>query len=252
MGVESGGTAISFMDCNCHLGSFEGMEPSHFTQVEELLAEMEHLGIERALVTHHWSSRWSPRLGNEKLDEILQPYENLYPCYVALPPETDEIPPPGEFADAVRAAHGAVRVCPSDHQWRLTDWCAQGLLEALASRAVPVLVQLAHTTWDDVAEVLENHPQLPVIILNTSYRINRTIYPLFARHRNLYLETHTYQIPWGIEDVARRYGAERLIFGTDLPEYDGGCPIAQVMYSPLDDAEKAMIAGGTLQRLLGI
>lgn len=252
MSGTAGGAPIRFLDCHCQIGSFEGMEEAHFTRVDELLAEMEYLGIAEALVTHRWASRWAPRRGNEKLDAVIATYPNLYPCYVALPPGTDESAPPREFAETVKAQHGAVRVCPSDHQWRLTDWCAGGLLEALEAQAVPVLVAISQTSWDDVAAVLERYRRLPVIVLDTSYRINRTIYPLFARYANLHLETHSYQIPWGIEDVTRRFGAERLVFGTGLPESDGGGPISQVMYSALSDEQRALIAGGTMRRMLGI
>ncbi len=252
MSSTSGDAPVRFMDCNCHIGSFEAMEQPDFTRVENLLAEMEYIGISEALVSHRWASRWSPRDGNAKLDEVIAPYPNLYPCYAALPPATEEMPRPREFAETVRANHGAVRVCPSDHQWRLTDWCARELLEALAAHAIPMLVSIGHTTWDDIAGVLEAHPQLPVVVLDTSYRINRTIYPLFARHQNLHLETHTYQIPWGIEDVAGRFGARRLIFGTNLPQFEGGGPVAQVMYSPLPEDQKALIAGENLRRMLAI
>lgn len=252
MSNSADGTLIRFMDCHCQIGSFEGMEESHFTTVEDLLAEMEYLGISEALVTHRWASRWSPHLGNEKLDETIAPHPNLYPCYVALPPATGEIAPPAEFARAVKANHGAVRVCPNDHQWRLTDWCAGELLEALEAENIPVLVAMQQASFDDIAGTLERYGGLHIIVMDTSYRINRTIYPLFARYPNLHLEIHSYQIPWGIEDVVRRFGAERLVFGTALPESDGGGPISQVVYSPLPDEQKALIAGGNLRRMLGI
>ena len=252
MSSSAGGAPIRFMDCHCQIGSFEGMEEPHFTTVEDLLAEMEYLGISDALVTHRWASRWSPRLGNEKLDETIAPYPNLYPCYVALPPTTGEIAPPAEFARAVKANHGAVRVCPSDHQWRLTDWCAGRLLEALEAEGIPILVAMQQTSFDDIAAVLERYSGLSIIVMDTSYRINRTIYPLFARYPKLRLEIHSYQIPWGIEDVTERFGPERLVFGTGLPESDGGGPISQVIYSPLPEEQRALIAGGNLRRMLGI
>ncbi len=252
MSSSAGGAPIRFMDCHCQIGSFEGMEEPHFTTVEDLLAEMEYLGISEALVSHRWASRWSPRLGNEKLEETIAPYANLYPCYVALPPTTGEIAPPAEFARTVKANHGAVRVCPSDHQWRLADWCAGELLEALEAEDIPVLVAMQQASFDDIAAVLGRHSGLSIIVMDTSYRINRTIYPLFARYPNLRLEIHSYQIPWGIEDVTERFGPERLVFGTGLPESDGGGPISQVTYSSLPEEQRALIAGGNLRRMLGI
>ena len=243
---------VRFMDCNCRIGTFEAMEPAQFTDLESLLSEMQYVGIAEAVVMHTWSSRWSPRKGNEKIDELISGHDNLYPCYVGLPGATEEIEPPAAFADRAKANRGVVRLFPVEHQWDFAEWCAGDLLSALADRAVPVMIDIKQTSWSEVAAVIARYDQLPVIILDTSYRIDRHIYPLFAQHQNLYLETHTYQIPWGIEDVCRRFGADRLIFGTDLPEISAGGAIAQVMYADISEDEKRQMAGGTLRRLLGI
>ena len=123
---------------------------------------------------------------------------------------------------------------------------------ALDAEAVPALIDIGQTNWSQVAAVLERYTKLPLVIMATSYRINRHIYPLFEKYDNLYLESHTYQIPWGIEDVSKRFGADRLIFGTSLPEMEGGAAIGQVLYADLSDEDKAKIAGGNLRRLLSI
>jgi len=102
------GGRISFMDCNCRIGRFEHLEAPYFTDIAGLIAELNYLGIDDALVMHSWSWRWSPRFGNEKLDEEIASYDNLYPCYVGLPAATEELPPPDEFAAYVGQQHGAV------------------------------------------------------------------------------------------------------------------------------------------------
>lgn len=243
---------LRYMDCNCQLGPFEEMEPPYFTEIDSLVAEMEYLGIESALVMHTWASRWSPARGNEKIDEMLADYDHLYPCYVGLPSATHELPDPGEFAENVRANHGAVRLFPSDHQFRLTPWCIGGLLAALEGESVPLMIDIKQTNWDEIAGILASFPDLPVVILDLYYRMNRYMYPLLEDHPNLHIETHTYQIPFGIEDVTRRFGPERLLFGTNLPVNEGGGALAQIAYSKLSDEHKQMVAGNNLRRLLGI
>lgn len=246
------GVQTRLMDCNCRIGTFEKMEPPHFTDLDGLLAEMDYLGIAEALVMHSWASCWAPRLGNEKIDELLAGHDNLYPCYVGLPGATGELPPPGEFAAHVREQHGAVRLFPASQAWNFTHWGAGDLLEALDARAVPTLIDMQQTNWDQIADVVARYEQLPLIVLGTSYRIIRNIYPLFEQYDNLYLESNTFQTVWGIEDVCERFGAERLIFGTGLPEMEGGGALAQLTYNGLTDAQTALIAGDNLRNLLGI
>jgi len=100
--------------------------------------------------------------------------------------------------------------------------------------------------------ILEKYSELQLLILDTSYRINRNVYPLLEKYDHLYVETHTYQTAWGIEEMCRRFGSDPLIFGTALPEIEGGCAIAQVMYAELADQDKQKIGGDNLRRLLNI
>ena len=243
---------LRYMDCNCQIGPFEEMEAAYFTSLDDLLAEMEYLGIESALVMHTWASRWSPAKGNEKIDAALADHDHLYPCYVGLPPATGELPEPGDFAQTVRSNHGAVRLFPSDHQFNFTPWCIGDLLAALQDASIPVLIDIKHTSWDEISDVLAQFPDLPLVILDLYYRVNRHIYPLLEKHPNLHIETHTYQIPFGIEDVSRRFGAEHLLFGTNLPVNEGGGALAQIEYSKLSDQDRQLIAADNLKRLLGI
>jgi predicted TIM-barrel fold metal-dependent hydrolase len=59
-----------------------------------------------------------------------------------------------------------------------------------------------------------------------------------------------------IEDFARRFGAERVVFGTDLYSHPVGQRIShllpQIEACSLGDAEKAAMLGGNARRLLRV
>lgn len=241
-----------FFDVNARIGRAGAVRPEHILEPRRLLEEMDYCGIERALVFHAWAREWDAPSGNRKLLEEIAGFQRLHPCYCLLPHATAEMPPPEVVAADLKARQGAARLYPKDHQYVLSDWCAGRLLSALEEAGVPVLLEMGQTNWEEIASVLKAHPRLPVILLGTSYRIDRYIYPLWCQYDNLYLEIATYQVMRGLEEVSRRFGAERLVFGTGLPLLDAGGPIAQVMYAELSDRQKALIAGGTLARLLGV
>lgn len=245
-------TKLEFFDCNARIGRPTVWRPGELTTTDEILAEMDYAGISQALVHHSLAAQWSPRDGNETLVEEIAGQDRLFPCFAALPGATEEMPAPAEFAAQVHEAHGAVRLFPKDQQFRFTNWCMADTLGALEARRVPVLIEMGQTTWDDIADVLQTHPGLPVIVLNCYYRMDRYLYPLMDKHANLYLETTTHQVFRGIEDICRRFGHEHLVFGTNLPKLETGGPIAQILYAEISDEAKQAIAGGTLKQLLGL
>ncbi len=55
---------------------------------------------------------------------------------------------------------------------------------------------------------------------------------------------------FGIEEICRRFGARRLLFGTGLPFTEAGPSIAQITYAEISDADKRSIAGDNLRKLL--
>ena len=242
---------LAFFDCNCRIGRPGAPRPEHFTTARELLAEMDYAGIERALVCHAWAVEWSPQDGNEALLAEIASEARLHPCFVALPPATCEMPPPDDFARRVRELRGAVRLFPREHQYSLDGVTCGHLFDALSDHAVPALIDINQTTWTELAEVLARHPALSVILLGVYYRIDRYAYPLLERFGNLRIESGTYAVHRGIEMVCRRFGADRLVFGTDLPLHEAGGPIAMVTYASIGDREKRQIAGDNLRAWLG-
>jgi len=244
--------ALAYFDCNMRIGRPGVVRPEHVLDAAGLLAQMDYAGIARALVFHVWSQEWDPVGGNLKLLEEIEGHERLLPCFVGLPHATGELGDIAEFAADVRRRHGAVRLYPKLHQYSLGQWCMGPTFDALSEAGVPVLLEMAQTGWDELAGLLQRHPRLHVILLLTSYRINRHIFPLFEQFDNLHLETCTYQVMRGLEEVTRKYGPHRLIFGTGLPLLDAGGPVAQITYAELDDDAKQAIAGGNLARLLDL
>ncbi len=242
---------LRWFDCSARIGRWSNPQPEQFTEADGLLAAWDRVGIEAGLAHHTWAWEWSPGPGNARLLEDLEGNGRIRPCFVALPPATRELEPPREFAATVRRLRGAVRIFPNMHNWRLGEWCAGALFDALAEHGVPVLVDVAEVDWDALAGVLAAHPGMPVIVLNFYYRCDRFAYPLMEDHPDFHMESNTYGVFEGIEMVCERFGAERLVFGTGLPELEAGGPMALVTYAEISDEEKAMIAGGTMRRLLG-
>lgn len=244
-------SGLRWFDGNARIGRWSNPQPEQFTDTEGLLAAWDRVGIEGGLAWHTWAWEWSPAHGNARLLEEIAGQPRIRPCFVALPPATREMEPPREFAATVRRRGGAVRVFPGMHNWRVSDWCAGALFDALAEQGVPLLLDTGQVDAEGIATILAGHPGVPVIALEFYYRWDRYFYPLLEKYPDLYLDSGTYGVFEGIEMLCARFGAERLVFGTGLPELEAGGPMALITYAEIADEDKRKIAGGTMRRLLG-
>lgn len=241
---------MNYFDCNAQIGRYGVKHPEAFTTADELLKEMEYSGISEALVVHAMAKEYHPAVGNEMLlDEIEG--KPLHPCWTVMPHHTGEIPKPDDLLVSMKQKGvKALRAYPVMHQFRLSDWCAGELLDMVEANGIPLLLDSDQTSYEDVAGILRDHPKLNLALMRVYYRANRYLYPLFEKYENLCIEAATYQVNYGIEEVCKRFGVKRLLFGTGLPVTEVGPSIAQIAYAEISDEEKQMIASGNLRRML--
>ena len=151
-------------DANCAVGPWPTDKPRYET-VEGLLAEMERLGIDRALVSHTLARTYDPVQGNQILMDEIAGHEMLLPCWTLLPPACGEMGSLDELlAEMAQAAVRAVRLYPSEHTYSLAEWQCGELFEALAERHYVVLLDLAQGNWGEIERICRTYPRLALIV----------------------------------------------------------------------------------------
>ena len=255
---------FALFDCNCMLGRAPVRQPGAFFAVDGLLEEMDRLGIEQALVYSSIAQHYDPATGNRLLLEELAAAgrpERLHACWVLLPHATHEMGVDSAevlvermLAAGVRAA----RLFPTQHRFSLSDWSAGPLLRALERHRVPVFIDFGNvhwsdrnTDWDALYHLLKAHARLPVVLVHEGIGSDRYLYPLMEAFPDLLLETSYYQPHRGIEAICRRFGHERLLFGTGMPVWAPGPAISMLAYADISDDARRAIGRENLRRLLG-
>jgi len=238
-------------DVNCFLGKWPEGGPT-LDDPGELLAAMDRLDIERALVRHSLGWHDVPALGNSVLMAQLAGQERLISCWAALPPASGEMGSIERWLTTL--AQNRVRaVClyPATHGYPLAAWQCDPLLGPLAERRYLLLLELTEVQWEPLHWLCATYKGLRVVVLNTYYRVLRPLYALLDAHHNLYVDSSTLCGFRAIEDLCSRFGAERLLFGTGQPRTDGAGTVAMLNYALLDHTQLQAIAAGNLERLLG-
>ena len=143
-----------------------------------------------------------------------------------------------------------------DSQWVLT-YCSRMAELGL----VPVLHAMNETPEEalwKLAVVARSVPDTPVLALDAfgSYEATRECFFIAEVAPNIIFDTSlSYNFDFA-EDFAVRFGAHRVVFGTDLYSYPVGRRIShlleQIKASSLDDDDKQAILAGNARRLFGL
>lgn len=221
--------------------------------VADLLGAMDRLGIDEAVVSHLEGWRHAPAAGNARVVAEVADVPRLHACWIVLPDGTGEFPPPSDLARAAREASVvAVRALPEHHGWLLDSPEGTALGRALADERLPLLVDADQTSWPAVEALTAACPELDVVVCRVGYRSTRTFAPMLDRRPRVRLDLSYLGGHDALEWAVRRFGADRLVFGTGAPHVDPAGPVARLSWSGLDDATAAAIGWGHGAALLGM
>jgi predicted TIM-barrel fold metal-dependent hydrolase len=242
--------AFDLYDVNCRLGRFPWGEVGD-ESADALLGRMDTLGIGRALVSHTVSWRHDPATGNDLILRAVADQPRLRPCWVAVPDTCAEVSAPQQFVrEAVSSGVGAIRVYPQEHGFDLDSAEFGGYLGACAQAGLPVIVDLAATTWTAIDAAAAAHPDLALIVCEIGYRVLRRAAAVLQRHANVYIDLSDLSTHEGLEWLCQRFGPRRVIFGTGAPLRDPGEAVTRLLWSDLDPGAVSRIASATLCELV--
>ncbi|HIE30275.1 TPA: amidohydrolase [Candidatus Poribacteria bacterium] len=264
---------LEFFDANCMIG-----RPCHpssggagiLLNKNQLLEEMKYYGIKETLVYHAMAKEYDARIGNNILLEGIKEEDSLHGCWAVLPPYTDEMPAPEQLVQEMfQKGVKAVRLFPnhyenplipewSQHQrFYLSEWSMGTLFSVFEEHKIPVFLDFDtsepyndRTDWDKVYDICKNHSDVPIVLARFGWRVNRSLYALLAQCDNFYCElsgTWLYRI---VESIAKKFGAERILFGSNMPFTTPAVNLMMITHAEISEEDKKLIAGDNLRRLL--
>jgi len=255
---------LRVFDANCVVGRHLYLRSGDPHTAADLLEDMDHHGVAEALVVDALSRQHHPADGNARALSTAAESPRIHAAWAALPPgETDEQPDPEHLVEQMRRHRvGALFLFTGQYRFRLSDWAIDALMEPLAEAGALVFVNPndigcgIHPSWDEsdweqIVGLCRRWPGLPVVV--SEYRIRRSqrlIYRAFDACSNLRIELSGYWLYRGIEYITQRWGAARLLYGSNWPTFGMGMTLATLTAAEIDDADKQRIAGDNLRELL--
>lgn len=252
--------AVRFIDARLMLGPGDWTRGDQPVTVESVLEAMDHFGIHEALVTDGMGEVGPAARANRRVVGRTRAHPRLHPVWTAMPSQTNELPPPDEWVEEMRAEGVAAAWLPyGAFDIPLESWCLGPLLEPLADAHVPVFLcptdqregeRADATDWRGVVRICRDFPSLPVIVTESRvYKSQRAMFAAMDACPNLHVDVSALWLHRLIELLCQRFGAERLVWGSQLPYRTPGASLMQLAYSEITEDELALIAGGNIQRL---
>ena len=244
---------MRYFDLNTMLGRgtlFNG----DYAESQAILAQMDYLGIDRALVWSAEARDWSPVNGNRRLLEQIEPYrERLLPCFVITPRDFYERGTLDFYRE--QCASGRVRsfrICPKGARSPVRE--CEFVLSALAEFSPLVHIDTRELTVDDYARLSELAGKLPSVHFVLGQKIwcdLDVVFNLMKRCPNVLLDTSWLHVRGTLEMIVEQFGPERLLFATGHKSQNGAA-IGTLMHAEISDEARETIGHRNAEKLLGL
>lgn len=263
---------MRFFDANCFLGKPFPLIQRSFATAKELLAEMDDIGIEKAVVCHAAAqalgldSQPLGQSGNRRLMNDTRNHERLLPCWIIHP---QFFTSPRDVKECLTELRGEgiriIRVQPgpangfSLHSWAMGEFL-DGLAQAGIILYVDMLVQpgFSHASvpeyeWPILHNLAKQHPSLNIILFGRKLSVSRMqTLGLLRACKNVILDISAFQTWRATERVCENGGADQLVFGSSMPCFDAAQFVVQIKYAMIKEKDKQKIAFDTLASKLGV
>ena len=239
------------IDAHVHIGSTQYVQME--ANAEMLIGLADELGFDRMLVTHLTALFYEMREGNDLLGADLARYGDRMIGFATIPTH--------------RLGHAAcdeIRRCVEQYGMRgvkiyshpdssVTEASSTAIFETVADLN---LIVLGHFTQLECDQLMRRVPEAKVIMAHmggTPYAQGNwhLAVEVAARYDNLFVDTASSMIDNGmLEYAVDQLGAEKILFGTDMPALDPWVQRAKVEGAEISDEAKQLILGGNVQRIL--
>ena len=184
----------------CHKLEFEPWSKA------DLVSQMDHCGIDRALVTHAVSVEYDPAVGNDLLIEELEGENRLEPVWVLAPHETSSLEPAADMMEKM-SVNGvrSVALYPNTHGYPFDEFACRDLFDALVLTRTPVFLSIQETSWSSIRQILSAFPALRLVVTNLGWGALRYVYPMFEEFEELRVDTSGIRIQMGLESSTFRF-----------------------------------------------
>lgn len=265
------------LDLHGHWGPFAGGHLPAAT-AQSMIDSLRRQGVQRIVCSAHEALFADPERGNAEMQTAIRQWPDVLAGYWAVNPNYPELArrAPADLA----AAEGFVgfKILPDYHVRELTSDAYRPALEYAEAEQKLVLIHTwggsAFNSPQQVEKIAHRYPRLRLLMGHSGYgdweaatRIARECPHVYLELTACYAAHDFAMLPSGsgtpvslasclhvngiIEYFVAQAGAEKIVFGTDMPWYSPHFAAGAVLFAHIDDAARHAILHHNAEKLLG-
>lgn len=245
------------IDAHCHMGYypvFNVPAPSAL----DMVWWMDRIGIRACIAAHHSAIGPDMRYGNDEVLQGMSDFPGRIHGYATVNPNYPESEVVAELDRCAAGGMIGVKIHPDLHQTPVDGDRYRAVWEWANSRGFPLLSHTSTGGRNPVKafeKLAETYPKVSILLGHSGFGSEGADQSIEAclNHPNIYCEITGSVVVYGtLERMVNRLGAERVLFGTDLPFLDARPQIGRVAFAKINDDDKRKVFGLNAARLFGI
>lgn len=245
--------SLPIIDVHAHMGAVYGTSLS-IASADEMVRTMDRENIEMIFCAPH-SSLFDPGTGNSELELAMTKYPDRIKGYFSFNPNYSEELLPGINQVLKHSGYIGFKFLPEYHHYSLVDSGYAKVLELANDHQLVLLVHTwggsAYNSTKQVEQVLKKYPNITLIMGHSAPGECDLAIGLARDYENAYLDLCDIHRHNGIIDrMVAGAGADKVLFGTDIPWYDPNYCLGGILFSAISDQDKYKIIYGNARRIL--
>lgn len=240
---------MKFKDANCLYYSThrDGLYVSTFDEIKSICDEN---GIISAAWYNGERAGKSVRDMNAETLEKCQKYGGV-PVLRLLPPSFKNESYSLTELEVLANKGAAFRIHPQKDAAPIEDWLFGEMIKVLEKTKAPLLVSVwEYENLTPLANFKKNHPELILVLTNTNQWLNRQYIAMVKNFPNVYIETSNLIEYYAFESISAEIGADKIMFGTGMPDKEPYDRIYQMLYCELPQEDIEKIAYKNFERIM--
>lgn len=244
---------LPFFDCNAFIGKHKNPFIDPLFKINDIENSNKKSGIKKSLIYHSASVFYDASFGNELLIKSLKDRNDFYIIWAAVPELCNDKRSAEVFFSSIKRNRiSAIKIFPKYHDYDIKTGALDNLFSFLNGEKIPLLIDQEEILWEELAYILEKFKNIPAVLQNAGYRMERFLFPFISKYKNFYLDISRYQSHGGLEYFCSQFGSERILFGSGIPIFSPEPIMMMIDRAKISLEEKQNVSFNNLYRILNL